>query len=435
MVAPTRPMLPVMAEDVIAADLDRPFVPPVAPPRAGSEPVLAWVVVPAAPRAGGHTTLYRIVNHLQAHGYVNRVYFYDVNNVDLEYYRQVLRRSYGFSGHVGNTQDGIADADAVIATSWQTAYPVFNARCLGKRCYFVQDFEAEFYAVGSLSELALNTYRMGLHAITAGPWLADKLRTEFGMAADSFPFGSDGDIYSRTAVGPRPGVAFYARPEVARRGFEIGMMALELFASRHPAVEIHLYGQRIDALGYRFHNHGRASPQELNALYNRCRAGLSLSLTNTSLVPHEMLAAGCIPVVNDSPNNRIVLDNPFVRYRELDPAISRGRARSDRAAARFRGPFRGGGGQREVNDLGRRRCCGRAHPATPAGPTVMAKSALLHPQSRRVMELPSTTCAPSARRGWMAAAGPPCLRSTARTRLSSARHRPPAHRSPASDRH
>ena len=319
MVAPTRPMLPVMAEDVIAADLDRPFVPPVAPPRAGSEPVLAWVVVPAAPRAGGHTTLYRIVNHLQAHGYVNRVYFYDVNNVDLEYYRQVLRRSYGFSGHVGNTQDGIADADAVIATSWQTAYPVFNARCLGKRCYFVQDFEAEFYAVGSLSELALNTYRMGLHAITAGPWLADKLRTEFGMAADSFQFGSDGDIYSRTAVGPRPGVAFYARPEVARRGFEIGMMALELFASRHPAVEIHLYGQRIDALGYRFHNHGRASPQELNALYNRCRAGLSLSLTNTSLVPHEMLAAGCIPVVNDSPNNRSVLDNPFVRYASLTP--------------------------------------------------------------------------------------------------------------------
>jgi hypothetical protein len=27
-----------------------------------------------------------------------------------------------------------------------------------------------------------------------------------------------------------------------------------------------------------------------------------------------MLAAGCIPVVNDTVHNRIVLDNPFVRY-------------------------------------------------------------------------------------------------------------------------
>jgi hypothetical protein len=49
-------------------------------------------------------------------------------------------------------------------------------------------------------------------------------------------------------------------------------------------------------------------------IYNRCFAGLSLSLTNVSLVPHEMLAAGCIPIVNDAAHNRLVLDNPFVRY-------------------------------------------------------------------------------------------------------------------------
>ena len=36
--------------------------------------------------------------------------------------------------------------------------------------------------------------------------------------------------------------------------------------------------------------------------------------SHVSLVPHEMLAAGCIPVVNDAVHNRIVLDNRFVRY-------------------------------------------------------------------------------------------------------------------------
>jgi len=32
-----------------------------------------------------------------------------------------------------------------------------------------------------------------------------------------------------------------------------------------------------------------------------------------------MLAAGCIPVVNDAPHNKMVLNNPFVRYAAADP--------------------------------------------------------------------------------------------------------------------
>ena len=42
-------------------------------------------------------------------------------------------------------------------------------------------------------------------------------------------------------------------------------------------------------------------------------------MTNVSLVPHEMLSAGCIPVVNDADHNRIVLDNSFVRYAPATP--------------------------------------------------------------------------------------------------------------------
>ena len=42
-------------------------------------------------------------------------------------------------------------------------------------------------------------------------------------------------------------------------------------------------------------------------------------MTNVSLVPHEMLSAGCIPVVNEAEQNRVVLDNPFVRYAPPTP--------------------------------------------------------------------------------------------------------------------
>ena len=38
-----------------------------------------------------------------------------------------------------------------------------------------------------------------------------------------------------------------------------------------------------------------------------------------SLVPHEMLAAGCIPVVNDDEHNRVVLDNDHISYAPPTP--------------------------------------------------------------------------------------------------------------------
>jgi hypothetical protein len=211
------------------------------------------------------------------------------------------------------------DAHAVFATSWPTAYPVFNSRCAGKRFYFVQDFEPYFYPVGSWSFLAENTYRMEFHAITAGRWLAQKLTSEYGMATDSFEFGSDTSHYWRCPAVTRRGIVFYARPEAERRGFELGLMALEILASKRKDLDIHFYGKKMGKLSFPIIDHGRVAPKELNDIYNQCYAGLSLSLTNASLVPHEMLAAGCIPVVNDADHNKIVLNNQYIRYAGCNP--------------------------------------------------------------------------------------------------------------------
>jgi hypothetical protein len=96
-------------------------------------------------------------------------------------------------------------------------------------------------------------------------------------------------------------------------------MAIELFADRRPDIAIHLFGDSDVKVPFRANNHGSVTPEQLNRIYNKSYAGLSLSLTNVSLVPHEMLASGCIPIVNDAPHNRMVLNNPFVRYSSLDP--------------------------------------------------------------------------------------------------------------------
>jgi hypothetical protein len=317
--APKNVVMAVRRADVIAADLYRPFTPAIPGVVPGQPLIVNWVTTPPSPGSGGHTTLFRIVRHLETHGYQNRVYFYDVYRGDHTYYKSIVRDYYGFDGPVANVDDGMRDAHAVLATAWPSAYPVFNSRCTGKRFYFVQDFEPFFHPVGAMSLLAENTYRMGFHAVTAGKWLSRKLNEEFGMTADSFEFGCDAASYSLAQNTKRSGVVFYARPEAPRRGCELGLLTMEIFAARHPETDIHFYGEMMGSLPFRFANHGRVTPDRLNQIYNRCYAGLSLSLTNVSLVPYEMLAAGCIPIVNDGEQNRIVLDNPFVRYAAPDP--------------------------------------------------------------------------------------------------------------------
>jgi len=309
----------VLPEDVMSADLTRRIVPPARPRCAGSPISLNWVTTPAASGSGGHTTTFRMIRYLESRGFRNSVYFYDAFNSDHRHYVQIARDAYGVECPIFDTREGIGDADGIIATSWASAYAVYNERCAGKRFYFVQDYEPHFYAAGSFSLLAENTYRMGFHGITAGRWLAGKLSREFGMQTDYFPFGCDTSQYRRDPGSKRSGVAFYARSETPRRGFELGILALRIFAERNPDIQVHLFGERTGDLPLNIIDHGLVSPARLNAIYNQCYAGLCLSLTNVSLVPHEMLASGCIPVVNDAEHNRMVLDNPNVRYAPAEP--------------------------------------------------------------------------------------------------------------------
>ncbi|MFI5005559.1 MAG: hypothetical protein ACHQE6_11160, partial [Solirubrobacterales bacterium] len=238
----------------------------------------------------------------------------------LERHRQKIRAWWpSLQAEIRDAAAGIEDAHAIFATSWETAYPVLTAPARGARMYLVQDHEPSFYAAGSESLLAQATYGFGFHGVTAGPWLAQMLERDYGMAAHHFDFGCEHDRYRLDPAAERTGVCLYARPSTPRRAFELAVAALDLFAERHPEVPIHLYGESVRGLPFAAHDHGLLTPEELNRLYNRCVAGLVLSATNVSLVPHEMLAAGCIPVVNDAEHNRVVLDNPEVAYAPATP--------------------------------------------------------------------------------------------------------------------
>ncbi len=259
--------------------------------------------------------MFRLASSLEQAGHRCTVYLHDRHGWSLKQHERTIRAWWpSLRAEIRDAAEGIEDAHAIFATSWETAYPVLTSQALGARFYLVQDFEPSFYAAGSEALLAEATYRFGFHGLTPGRWLAQLLEREYGMAADYFDFGCDLDRYRLDRAAERTGVCLYSRPSTPRRAFELAVAALDLFAERHPEVDIHLYGESVRGLPFAATDHGLLTPDELNGLYNRCIAGLALSATNVSLVPYEMLAAGCVPVVNDAEQNRVVLDNPEVTY-------------------------------------------------------------------------------------------------------------------------
>ena len=95
------------------------------------------------------------------------------------------------------------------------------------------------------------------------------------------------------------------------------------FARLRPDVTINLAGWDVSnwEIPFPHVNLSSMSLSQLNAVYNRCAAGLVLSLTNMSLLPLELISAGVTPVVNDGPNNRLVSDNPYIEYVPASPMV------------------------------------------------------------------------------------------------------------------
>lgn len=290
---------------------------------------LAWVMSPPGKASGGHQNLFRFIRFAEDAGYVCRIYLYSTaeGGPSLEDTKRMLSEADAYADVAASIErydsaQGVAPTShGIFATGWETAYPVYLDPVAAKRFYFVQDFEPSFYPVGSQSILAENTYRFGFHGITAGGWLSQKLSSEYRMPCAHFDFASDPEHYSVTNTGVRNEVFFYARPVTARRAFELGVLVLEEFARLRPDVKINLAGWDVSEydLSFKYESHGAMDLSKLNELYNRCRAGLVLSLTNMSLLPLELLSSGVVPVVNDGPNNTLVSSHPGIEYVAPNP--------------------------------------------------------------------------------------------------------------------
>jgi O-antigen biosynthesis protein len=270
--------------------------------------VINWVIPDVGIGSGGHLNIFRLIMHLEQCGYVCRIIIVGGSQfASGENARATIREHFfPINAEVSIGEASLQPAQFTIATSWITAYSVRNFQGAGNRCYFVQDFEPFFYAHGSDYYFAEETYRMGFFCITAGQWLANKLSKEFGMKTFAMGFSYDHDLYfPRPRKDPQKKRAFfYARPVTFRRGFELGLLALNMVAQQYPDVEFVLAGWDISEyrIPFRHINAGNVAVKDLPDLYSQCDVALVVSLTNLSLLPLELMACGC-PVVSNKGDN------------------------------------------------------------------------------------------------------------------------------------
>ncbi len=310
--------LPLLGPDVV----DPVDVPAVAPhATTNREPVVGWLTAPPSLGSGGHTTMFRMIQGLEESGIRCVLYLYDRYGGDIAQQERVVRQGWpGVLAEIRSAEDGISGIDACFATSWDTAHVlVARGDPSIRRMYFIQDYEPYFYPRGSLYSFAEDSYRFGFRHVALGDMIADTIKAEIGADSDVVPFGCDNETYRPLAPQDRSGVVFYSKPNVSRRGYPHVQLALKEFHRRHPEQEIHVYGDKVVDLDAPVTWHGRLWPEQLNALYNRTLGGIAMSFTNVTLVAGEMLAAGNIPVVNDSPLTRPVLDNPHVVWARSSP--------------------------------------------------------------------------------------------------------------------
>jgi glycosyltransferase involved in cell wall biosynthesis len=277
--------------------------------RDGDGPLHVAIVVPFFRQgSGGHMTIANLVRGLERLGHRCSLWIDDPGQRCVggaAAAERNLRAWFGpFAAEVHFGFDRWHGADVVVATGWQTVARVRVLGSVAARAYLVQDHEPEFFGTSAQRLWAEDSYHHGLYPITAGPWLAEVMRCEYGMRASHFELGIDTSLYRPQDVARRDDVVlFYARASTPRRAVPLALVALGELKRRRPEIELWLYGHGWPpAVDFPFRNLGVVEGPELARLYGTATVGLVLSMTNYSLVPQEMLACGLPCVEFDSPS-------------------------------------------------------------------------------------------------------------------------------------
>lgn len=258
---------------------------------------------------GGHYTLFRFIDFFaKKHNVKSIIFLYNYFDElrTAESLQDELNKAFS-TDHFYVTGDikTLPMCDAVIATTWQSAY--FAKKIKAKeKFYFMQDYESFFYAAGTQALQANYSYSFGFRGVTGGNWLKNTFES-YGHKAQAYIFSADRDIFY--PANPKELVRdevkrlfFYGRPSTPRRAYELGMVALEMIAKKYPNIEIVIAGLAgIAPPKFKCTLLGNLSLKATGELYRTCDIGIALSATNMSYLPVELMASGCPVISNEGP--------------------------------------------------------------------------------------------------------------------------------------
>lgn len=269
-----------------------------------------WATPVFGKGSGGHHDIFMLADTAQGMGIGQKIGLTNgSSNLDIGHFRKVIARDYGYE-KLPLEELSVSNGELnelVIATGWQTFAPAMNLPAR-KRAYLVQDFEPWFNPVGIQSYLAEQTYKFGIPCITAGPWLAHLMNTKYGAHSEYFDLGYDPKIYKDSGSNERNAIVIYYRPGTLRRASEFALEVIRSVENELSAYEIHFVGGSPKVLPKgNTKVHGSLNHIQLSELYQKAAVTFVLSMTNTSLVPVEALAAGSSVLSNAGDINKMNL--------------------------------------------------------------------------------------------------------------------------------
>ena len=284
-------------------------------PRTKASMNLHWLIPDFGIGSGGHTNIFRMISWLEGFGHNNTIWICGGSkHGTAEKAREIIRtKFFPLNANVSflyDPQDCVPEGDGLICTSFDTCYYGRATEFNGARFYFVQDFEPEFFPIGSYYFLAKETYKFGMNCITNGKWMAEKVRKEGGNCIGWFQQAYDPTFYfpnkNRKTEPTTFRIAAYIRNATPRRLSEIMVLGLnELYRMRNDFEVLFFGDQKLPMVANFPYKILKVMPSEkLGELYRSCDIGCVFSGTNYSLIPVEMMASGLPLLEFDGDNIR-----------------------------------------------------------------------------------------------------------------------------------
>ena len=260
--------------------------------------------------SGGHRTIIQNINALVRKGYDCDMYLAYSEGIEKDTPESIIEMlDEDFGGCAAKIIIGkelIGPCDLVFATVYNSAADVAAMECKNK-AYFIQDYETLFFPMSDARIEAEDSYYYNLTPVTIGKWLAHMMEEKCKMTSYYFDFCADLNVYKKKDnIKKERAICAVYQPEKPRRCANLLVNTIKEIRKYDKDIKIYLFGsngkfalsEELDV-----ENLNILSVEELNNLYNRCMAGISISSSNPSRVPFEMMAAG-LPVVElDVENN------------------------------------------------------------------------------------------------------------------------------------